>query len=733
MKLVWRGFVFFLVCSASSIAAAAVSATQAERVISLADMGVSESITLHSRNFERHFYFPLPQGAALKNGRLEIRGRFFHPFDDRSALTILVNGEPRLTRTLSRRSEMLSLKLAEFGGSVYSSGNDTGQEFDLKLPISAAESKGGFLDIGIVLSAQLDAEHCVDLRGHGDELVIDPKMTRLSYSYDTDEVKDIRTLLAALPRQPVILLSGEKIGQAQYETALRLSQGLAGLGMRARFIAVPQVGDVVGTEGLSEIAEWGLIPSAGAIREAAKTRSRVKLRRAEDVAAWLIAHMLARDGLGQIVVDSVKTRQALAAALRHVPMSAALQQRIGRSEQWLGAGGNGDDNLRLARLGGKPVLLVEDIKATALIASLWQVLADVPKMGLESATALDKEYDGDLHFARNLPIQNIPSSGEWQIPLRLTDFPDGKWPDTFEINLRAAPGGDGQAPVASVILNDNLLMVEALHTDGEMTRVSAQAPLYAIRANNLLKVKVNRREEGGHCSHVGQEALVQLLPSSFATFRGAPDTTQFYMLQPMVSRHGQVVVPKRYLDSAAQTLSVVSSVLRGFSIGPESFALTVAEEDEFSPERPFIAFETAPASVSELISTANGRLVVYNGSEKKAFDSAGMGELAVVQLVRSHRKPGVYITSVTGTLPLSAVPLDFSEGSMAVFGKQGVKLAVNLDDPDNDYQLDEQNRGAVLVFQHYRVWFVLLGLLLLPVALVLGLRYYFRRQSRPQE
>lgn len=85
---------------------------------------------------------------------------------------------------------------------------------------------------------------------------------------------------------------------------------------------------------------------------------------------------------------------------------------------------------------------------------------------------------------------------------------------------------------------------------------------------------------------------------------------------------------------------------------------------------------------------------------------------------------------MNGALPALRNPLELSAGNLAIADAGGTRLAFNLDDPQNDWQLDEQNRGVRTFMQRYRSWFILLGVLLLPVLAVFGLRWYFRNRQQ---
>lgn len=710
------------------------------REATLADLGLSDPVQLSYRNFEQHFYFPVPQGVALKNARLEIHGSYLHPFQEAAAVSVLVNGVPLFAHRLSGGQGGFSLKMVDLEGATFSRGraDEEGEAIDIALPLRKLRAVGGFVDIGVVLSSQVDATRCIDERGRGNELSIDPAATRMVYSFDGGEVRDVRSMLTTLPRHPVILLPGAQIDAAHYAAALRVAQALSGMGLQPEFAAVPKIGDVVDTAGLADAADTSGLHLSRAMADSVAQGRAYKIATAGDVAAWLALRMLSADGLAQVVVDAAQTRQALLSALQQDggALSNGLKRRLqlDGAAAWLQPAQLDNANVRVAMQAGQPVLAMDGAKldkAADLIATLWHEIAGSRELALDEALHL-ADQDSQVphvHFAPNLPVLNVAATSEWVVPIRLGNLPQGKWPGSFELNLMAAPSGDGLAPVVSVFMNDNLLTATTLRTDGKISRLHAQIPMYAMRADNQLRVEIRRRIAGGHCTGMAQGFPVQLLPSSYLNLRDAPEPTQFYMLGAEFGRDGEVVIPAHYLDDAANTLGVVGAVLRGLSIGAQEFKLVTDARPGFRPDRAFVSFETQPRVSTEHVVVNNGRLVVRNRRDHKVFDSAGLGELAVLQLQRSGSRYGVSVIATGAALPALRKPPQLSAGNFAVADAAAVRLAVNLDDPENDWQLDEQNRGVLTFMQRYRTWFIVLGVLLLPVLLVLGLRWYYRNKQ----
>lgn len=734
-----------VILCASLAAASTWAGTPAEsptmRTLPLADLGLSQPISLDNRNVERHFYFPVPQGVELRDARVEIHGTFLHPFPEAAAVTLSINGTSVFARRLPGGSGGV-LKMVDLNGATFSLGGsgDEADTIDISLPLRKLRAQGSFLDVGVVLSSQIDATRCIDERGRGNELSIDPGATRLVYSFDGGSVRDVRGLLTTLPRHPVILLPGRDLNPVQYGAALRFSQALSNMGLQPEFVPVPRVGDVVDTAPLANAAKRVDARILGAMAGAIEQRQSYKIARPADVAIWLALRMMSPEGLAQAVIDPAQVRQSLLAALQGMEADSGLGKKLWRelrlddAGDWLTGAALDKANVRVAMLAGQPVIALEGAemgRGSDLVDTIWREIAGSRELAL--ATALHvSDRDSSLphiHFAPNLPMQNVSERAEWLVPLKLGDLPQGKWPDSFELNLMAAPSGDGLSPVVSVFMNDNLLTASALRTDGEISRLRAHIPLYALHANNQLRVEIRRRTSGGHCSGMAQGFPVQLLPSSYLNLRDMPAATQFFMLGSEFGRDSGIVVPTRYLQDAARTLPVVSSVLRGLSVSGTDFKLVTDAKPGFKPSHAFVAFESKPYSDTQEVVTDNGRLVVRNQRDHTMFDSVGLGGLAVLQLIQSGDQRGVIVKTVDGILPALHQPLELSAGTLAIADAGGVKLAINLDDPENDWQLDEQNRGVLTFMQRYRIWFIVLGLALLPVFVVLGLRWYFRNRQ----
>lgn len=715
------------------------AASPTTRVVALNDLGLTEPVALNDRdnNHEQHFFFSVPQDVVLKDVRIDVRGVYLRAFTDDATLSFLVNGVPVSKLSLSGNENEFSrpVKADDIAASPIR-GARPAKEIVLSIPLKNFEFKKGFLDLAVVLSSRINKD--VHDTGGGNALSIDPKETGLIYTFDAVSVRDIRSLLGTLPFHPVILLPERVLGQTQYEAALRTALALSQTGLQPEFVTIPKVGDTVHTDGLLVPDELKAMPLFSDFSAASKKHASLKITRPEQIGAWLVLHVISPRGLAQIVFDSARTRQYLREAISHVA-DLGLEKRlaswgkIAQLDQWLAQDAGQKANIRVSLLAGQPVLSLDEpnmAQGASLIGTMWHEVANSQDELLDKALLLTNDEQDKTHFyfPQSQSVKYVEKTVEWTVPFKLSDLPQGKWPEEFEINLVASPMGDSVQPVVSVFLNDNLLSASFLRTDGQLERVSARIPLYSIASSNYLKVQIRRRCDGSECSADMQSYPVQMLPSSYLGLTSRSDHQQFFMLPPELGHAAEVVLPVRYLEQSDQSLPFVMPILSGLSAKASRINFHFSDKAEFSPKGTFVAFEIQPSSVNGLVKSGNGRLTVRDVGGRVIFDGSGMGALATLQLIHASGETGVMVFPVSGQLLRFSEPLDISKGDFAVLDAKGVRLNLNLRDPENETQLDEQNRDAWFFIERHRWWLVVMGLLLLVVAGLYVLRMYFQRK-----
>jgi hypothetical protein len=700
------------------------------RAYSLKDLGISDVITMTDAGDAQtqHFFFSLPQNAHIKDLHIDVRMIFLRHFSEDAALSFSVNETPIAKLTLGGNEDNYSKPLQDDSVKLKTvESTRPAREILLSIPVNNVDIKKGYMDLAVQLyrrpGALLERKSTVP-----NMVSIDPRATGLVYTFAPDSVNDIRTLLETLPHRPELLIPQSILTPRQYESALRVAMALSQKDLEPEFVTIPSPGDVVDIGELQVPAALQTMPAFKPfLGEGART---LKFTGQEQVAAWLVLRAMGHRGLAQIVIDGGATGKRI-----EVAMAALNDDATKKLAQSLGIWGlpalRANTNMRVAELAGQPVLLMDEPNmqaAAALLATTWLDIANAKDALLDKAVLFTNDESDKTHFffPQSQSVKSVTRKAEWVVPFKLADLPRGKWPEAFEINLIAAPTGDRVQPVVSVYLNDNLLASDFVRGDGQFERITARIPQYSISASNYLKVEVRRRCEQ-ECTEDMQAYPVQLLPSSYLALGEIKDYSQFYMFAAALSHDADVVLPDRYRLDAARSLPYVQNLLSALSARTLGVDIVFSSQAEFMPKRNFVTFGVAPANMNGLVKNHNGRLTVRNELGKVVFDGAGLGELATLQLLDASGRAGVWIAPVGEQLPKFEEPLNIALGDFAVVDAHGVKLAMNLADPDGQLQLDEQNHDTRFLMTRNKAWLIALGLLALVVAGLFGLRAFFRR------
>jgi hypothetical protein len=715
--------------------------TPETRLVALSDAGLTEPVVMNDRDQsrEQHFYFSIPKDVAFKDIRIAVRGVYQQAFADDGVLNFLVDGTPVASVSLSGNEDQFSRPVKnDDKDAPLIRGARPSREIVLSIPLNHFDFKKGFLDFTVQLNSRTKKDFAHT--GGGNSLSIDNRETGLVYRFDASSVKDIRSVLATLPVHPVILLPERILSQPQYEAALRTALALSRTGLIPEFVTLPKLGDTVRSDGLRVPDELKSLPPFDAFSAAIEHHKTLKILSTEQVGAWVVLHALSPGGLAQIVFDAGRSRAYLCSALDSLDKSVlsrvqAAYPEIFEFNHWLEYDSARRANVRLASLAGQPVLLLGEpdvVQGAALIDTLWHEVASSQDALLDKVQLIENSEQDKTHFyfPQSQSVKYIEKIAEWTVPFKLADLPQGKWPEAFEINLVASPTGDSVQPVVSVFLNDNLLTARFLRAEGLFERISARIPMYSIAADNYLKVQVRRRCEDDKCPDIMQSYPMQMLPSSYLGLTTRSRYSQFFMLAPDLGHDGEVVLPRRYLQQSDQSLPFVSAILRGLSARASGITLTFSDKPAFSPSHTFVAFEVTPASVTGLVQSANGRLTVHDADGRVVFNGSGMGELVTLQLLHAGGKAGVLVSLVNNQMPRFMKPLETTQGDFAVLDGGGVNLSLNLADPENRMQLDEQNRDVWFMIEQYRGWLIALSVLVLGAAGLYLLRLYVKRSVK---
>jgi len=706
-----------------------------ERVWTLDDLGIKDPIRLHYRNHDRHLFFRVPAGIDLKNASFEVHATYHAPFPANTAVNFTLNGDPVSVFALSGK-QSIPLYPAE-----------TRKNISITIPLKNITPKGGFVDLGISMSSQIESDHCLEERGIGNELVINPKTSRFIYHFNGKDVHSVRTVIASFPSNPAILISKQNFNTEKYETALRVALALTDLNFSPRFVVIPEIGDQISTAGMtvssSEKRNVRSYESFRGLLRAISNHEDYVLNSSGEVAAWIYLSSIQQGGLAQIIIDPEAVRSDLENAFSGWS-SLATWMQSNNNNQWLGGKADPDANNWVTLLGQQPALVIEssNIRETArMLTNLWLGIANGSVLTVSKAAMIlrqndhtiyttDKTAGSETHYNFNrVPVLNVETTSSWVLPFRLSEMPVGQRPEVLNLNLIAAPNGDDIDPVTSVFLNENLLTAVKTRTDGRVTRLSIALPLYTLQNYNTLRIEVRRRFDGGHCTGLEQSYPVQILPSSYMNLGSFDQTSQFFMLASLLNGNSDVLVPSSFIRNPAVSLPYVTAVTRGLSVSSSTFNLVESDEASFSQTHPFVSFGITPAGAGNLATANAGKLVIKDKDGKVLYDTTGLKTQSTAQVVDDGNTSGVFIRQVNTGLPVFSDKLYFSYGDFAMLDDSGVNAAINMDDSEQARLMEQPNHEAEAVVDRYSGWLWLAAILFGLFILILITRWFFRRNT----
>jgi hypothetical protein len=188
---------------------------------------------LNNRIRERHLFLPIAQNANVQDVLLELDASYLRQFISTDGLTILINGVPTRSVSLGQGSNPSFLHMTSLDGTPVSldAASELNTNIKLQIPLKNLDANTRFVDVGLSFNSKTDAEHCTEIEGRANELLISPD-SFLRYRFNRANVKDVRSFLTTLPKQPRVVLPSS-VTAVQYEAALRLVMGLAHQGMKA--------------------------------------------------------------------------------------------------------------------------------------------------------------------------------------------------------------------------------------------------------------------------------------------------------------------------------------------------------------------------------------------------------------------------------------------------------------------------------------------------------------------
>ena len=682
--------------------------TLQQREIRLSDLGIDAPIILGSTDSRRELYLPVPAGVPLTDATLQFDASYLSGESGRNTMLLSLDGYPVRADGLNEPQGNASATLG----------------------VDKAARDSGSVRFGVAWSSIVSRVLCEDERMIGNVLRIDPS-TRLTYSYDASQLQDVGAAWNALPGKPGILVAPGSLAADSYDAAWRLGVALERIGKRARILPFPALQDSVDVSGLKIPAELLNIPAFASLNG----KGTLTLNDQAQIGALLVlgqtpnvqADLAINDPqLLKAINDSLDALQAQVQERDATAVPALTQWRERHVDTGLKAG---TDNVRLALLGTRPMLMIAPQstgKALTLFSSAWNKLARSRQLTVgEAQTPLPA--DGRIalsHLGGNPGTIDVLAKSDWSasFPLGSVAY-DGRLPTQAVIDVSAAPGASDTAPVASLFLNDYLIGAQQLIANGEKQRIEARIPRYALGSTNVLRVSFQRQPVSDRCLETPQAFPVSVLPTSHVVLEKVDVNEDFSGMAARFAVDTQVLVPQSWLDQPASSLPQVIAVADASGVSPLRAQLKVSADPKaaVTPDKSFLAFDLPVKDSKEGVQVDDQGRLRINHKDQVLLDLQPLNNLASLQVVESGGQHGVIYNTLGKDAPLFAKPILLTRGDVSILGNQGAVTTLDSKDPSGSQLIErEEPKGMDAWRKPSLLWLVPAGILLFLVLLLVG-------------
>lgn len=682
--------------------------TQQQREIRLSDLGIDAPIILGSTDSRRELYLPVPAGVPLTDATLQFDASYLNGEGGRNTMLLSLDGFPVRAEGLTEPQGNASATLG----------------------VDKAARDSGSVRLGVAWSSIVSRVLCEDERVIGNVLRIDPA-TRLTYSYDANDLQDIGAAWNALPGKPGIMVAPGSLSAESYDAAWRLGVALERIGKHARILPFPALQDSVDLSALRIPAELLNIPAFASLNgkgtqtlsDPAQIGALLVLGQTPNVQADLAIN---DPQLLKAINDSLDALQAQIQGRDATAVDAFNQWR----ERHINAGQKtGKENVRLALLGSRPMLMIAPdatTKALTMFSSAWNKLARTRQLSISEAQA-PLDTDGRVALSRlggQPGTIDVLAKADWSasFPLGAVAY-DGRLPVKAVIDIAAAPGASDTAPVASVFLNDYLIGAQQLDTTGEKQRIEARIPRYALGSTNVLRVSFQRQPVSDRCLETPQAFPVSVRPTSHIVLEKTTPSDDFAGMAARFAVDTQVLVPQTWLDHPASSLPQVISVASATGVSPLRAQLKVSADPKTAvkPEKSFLAFALPVADSKQALQVDDQGRLRINDKDKVLLDITQLNNLASLQVVESGSQRGLIYQALGSDAPQFAKPILLTRGDTSVLGNNGVLTTLDSKDPNGSRMIDDDEpKGLDAWRTPSLLWLIPGGILLFLVLLLAG-------------
>ena len=171
---------------------------QAQRIIRLKDLGITDPVVIRQLESEQTYFFPVPPDVPVDNPALLLKGYWMRPYEGRTSVSLDVAGWP-----------VFGIPLDTQEGRI-----------DRTIPVQRWQQED-FLRVSLRYAAQLSIDRCADERALGNLFTLDPD-TGLSYAFNPLDLRSVRAWWQVLPAKVRLQVPAGSVSEDVYSTLWRL-------------------------------------------------------------------------------------------------------------------------------------------------------------------------------------------------------------------------------------------------------------------------------------------------------------------------------------------------------------------------------------------------------------------------------------------------------------------------------------------------------------------------------
>ncbi len=717
----WAAFFMALPCAALA-AAGDLASTFAHlglngreaRTVTLRELGLLQDVTLSAPDTRQEFYLPVPADVPLSDATLQLDGGYVRGDGGRVTMLLSLDGSPVLSRAFTQDAGNVAVNIG----------------------VDGAPRSAGFVRLGLGFASVINQNVCTDQTAIGNVLRVRPE-TRLTFSFDPADIRDLRTAWSALPYAPVLAVSSPKLASDAYDTAWRTDALLQRDGKRPLVQALPAVGDTADLTGIDVPAALRAIPAFSALASGGKHAI------SDDAELGALVALGARAAFGPDVIvadDGMRKRIVGALDALRAQVATASADAVPAFDEWRARTMNtltaplAPGEVRIAHVGGRAVIVVGDTRGIGALAASWRPI-DVSNRLIVHSIDADQRVRGDNIALSELGGDprsiDVQTNASWSARFDLAAASgNGRLPQNVVLDLAASPTLSNGGATATVYFNDVMIGARLLNVDGVRQRIIVPIPRYALARTNELRVSFRRQPDAG--CQARQAYPVAVLPTSHLQLGNSTLDNTFAGMAARFASAATVYVPHAWLDDALNSVPRLAYLTGAAGVAPVQAKFAVSESGAtVHPDGAFLAADVPLADEHNPAVYSADRLSLKSASGDMLLDMSGLSRVAVVSVASSNGQSGVVYRSA-GAMPVLSDKLQLSRGDIAVVDGSGVLKQFDTVNPDE--LVDEPAGSSDWITRHWARWgipAVLVVLLLVLIALAgQARRRHLRRQKK---